>query len=1815
MSPLSSLLPPAYAKNAEHEAKQRSQAIASGLRHALENRTGKARHWVNALQQHLRLKYSISTEERDSLAGVCLDLLQVTADIDLQVKIANCTSSLLKQGPGYRTGSALKVQWRPMLDLYSRAFHEELKGGPEATTSTEKNDDIETDDIHVGVGSFGRLASSLRRLLERCRAFFVDSHGERDSVVAEILDAVLPKMMPLDSYSCALGQGLLTLFLPSHTCTAALKERLLPKCMEMWSWVEGNAAWDHSWMSLLARIARDQYLYAGEQMVSVNGLWEEDVIKSIFSKLLRCMDVAVASSRGQLGKGARQELPGIYSRLFSPSQRGLQSRLFDKAATWIVFALHTPDFSSFEANSVAPLFRRLFASLSTYYHPSNSSGAWSGKLAALLDGICCSLEERVNVEKNNADEYPSFKGGDRSLFLSEDALDSTIDVLLPLSVEALYSKDGGLQNAAQSALRALSWLSPALVLKAAQEQVYEALQSVTSSYKAPTAISLLSHVAIPMVQTASFDGASMLRELLPSILPGIDTNDKEKTTATLATFYAFLSAKEDWLHAGLEDWGSLFLARLSTFFEHERAPNDSSSSSRGEKMRSMVFDRLLLDTLSAFFARTPSASKRRIFDRVWKELGSLSHASSEASHWYKIVAEALPHLDASLAIQKAVQALSTLLDEEAGKTVFKTDCTDSEITWRLSILGAAIRGLCSSAGTSLLLAHDNFVAGVVSACLLSRQKARFEAGLSLLGNAMAIACHSHVATFSKVQDGGGALVSLECIAVAWNEPSVESIQWASSMVDNALSAARSLLTDNDMKDMSVKETNRQSLAVIKALEETAGPLFSAAASPPDLTDPYNLPCTVGEPLAGAKADMWRRSVEEILSLVMATVEKSQDDVNSLTAWCSAAGVHLASFGGAMANDWTAEEWLYRARKHKYFAFLSGNEWESRSRNGESLGLKRRMLRSVACSRVEILHQKRLKERNGLAFKSSAAEHLLECLRSLSFHLYVEVRKAAQKALTTSLVEGFHDTVHDELHYFISTLATPPASSLAPDLREAQVKGCLHLLTSRALLRKVAKNRRLQCEFLEALLSTQALENPTVQTLVLQGFLAFSALFYTLPWHPLVHNNPSDKADIKAEATTVLHECLANILGLLSQAGAERLHWRYRMMASTSLLLLLRSPRSLSDQQSVDNFTAATSVMLGDLTAPVPVIRQVALVGLVRVISWLSSTSANGAMKTVRDSVASSLSLAFTSAEWCSSVLSLIAEEHHFATEAEEAQSSRSNGIQALLSRFNLDSSSASLLTAFLGSNSGQGGGHDELLKSVMALVASLATHKAKHWPATWAILERSPFSVTNCHFFAAVLQLIDCDSRAVLQGCMATMATASDQKEQVTAFELMAAFSKSSLLSDAAAVEFSSSGCSDVISQALYSPLGNSSDLATSIRFVLSLPGAEQLLPAILDAIGVTGCASPQSRTVSQLNRQVECFRAVAAEVKTLSSLGPLLEHIRGHFLSHPYLSVRIGVSRLLAELTRSSAFSPTPVVDSLLDILKSQPGKNLADQNSVFKRETLLLLLLNANSAGVLSRLPQLPSIVAAVLKSVCDPSKDVSTKARAALALLAQAPFSSDDAAAVVATAIVLSQDDDWRVRGAALPFLQLRSFFDRMDEGLGDNQTAPPALLEAVLERLEDENIEVRELASDALASLQRGREHNSEELLSLAEKFEKNARANRPTRKRRGKKPVTTEDAPQAAKMEGRERRRHAAVLGLAALVRLSPYAVPAWLPQVLMALSEYNNDAPSVSRTVREAFQEFWRTHQDQWPSLRITAFTSEQADTISDMLISPSYYG
>lgn len=235
------------------------------------------------------------------------------------------------------------------------------------------------------------------------------------------------------------------------------------------------------------------------------------------------------------------------------------------------------------------------------------------------------------------------------------------------------------------------------------------------------------------------------------------------------------------------------------------------------------------------------------------------------------------------------------------------------------------------------------------------------------------------------------------------------------------------------------------------------------------------------------------------------------------------------------------------------------------------------------------------------------------------------------------------------------------------------------------------------------------------------------------------------------------------------------------------------------------------------------------------------------------------------------------------------------------------------------------------------------------------------------------------------------------------------------------------------------------------------------------------------------------------------------------------------------------------------------------------------------------------LPLVVAA-------PDEDfklLAARAASVLKHVALPPGALRDAARALAAAVVDSAS--WRARATALALAQQLAF--RNAPVLG--AVAVEELRVAVSTACADERAEVRELASATLSGVLRvGGAASLERERAEAEAA---VRAGTLTlRTARRKAAAAAGSARRSAVTVGATSARHGDLLRLAACLQSRPYDLDSWMEPTLMALSDAACEPPPLRDTVKRAFQEFRRTHQDTWEAHVVPALSAEALEVINE---------
>ncbi|CCJ28220.1 unnamed protein product [Pneumocystis jirovecii] len=180
------------------------------------------------------------------------------------------------------------------------------------------------------------------------------------------------------------------------------------------------------------------------------------------------------------------------------------------------------------------------------------------------------------------------------------------------------------------------------------------------------------------------------------------------------------------------------------------------------------------------------------------------------------------------------------------------------------------------------------------------------------------------------------------------------------------------------------------------------------------------------------------------------------------------------------------------------------------------------------------------------------------------------------------------------------------------------------------------------------------------------------------------------------------------------------------------------------------------------------------------------------------------------------------------------------------------------------------------------------------------------------------------------------------------------------------------------------------------------------------------------------------------------------------------------------------------------------------------------------------------------------------------------------------------IMTSSENWHHKLNVFPLLQ--SFFFRNLFTL--HQNCHKKLLKEIKLLLQDPQIEVRLSAASTLTGIiQCARNTSKTDILQLLKQFS-DLLTDNPLQKNCATLTVIS---------------RHAAVLGLSALVMAFPYDTPEpWIPPVVSRLARIGLDPHPIGSTVRKFVADFKKTHSDTWDMDQKT-FTKDELDDLSEL--------
>jgi len=365
------------------------------------------------------------------------------------------------------------------------------------------------------------------------------------------------------SNSCFRAQIMLYLFHPSK-CSSAYYLEVMPKWMESWRNVDRCPEYDYLWMVMFGRTRK--YIHPRDHdwgalrrhLLTQCGYWLQIPFGGVSSD----------KSFPHAAQAGKRSFPSRLKAFVGSGSKYEEGIDFVGRLTKLLMFCSGPH-ATIETNdagmdSEAPKLSEGTAELLSflnfvkpYFNPSNT-GSWTFPLGAFLHYLSYEVSHRIGImaglnvlKSSHPNSYEQLCNDEPYLSCIElpgHEIVAFLDTLLPLCQQALYSKNGSVSHAGETALLYLAQVDPVRVAPPMIDFGLRALDisSVNLAHQAPSALSALTRLFQPALRQCPTMVLSRLPEMLRLSLAGIDSNDQNKTMRTLI-FYRNLVM---WLPVG-----------------------------------------------------------------------------------------------------------------------------------------------------------------------------------------------------------------------------------------------------------------------------------------------------------------------------------------------------------------------------------------------------------------------------------------------------------------------------------------------------------------------------------------------------------------------------------------------------------------------------------------------------------------------------------------------------------------------------------------------------------------------------------------------------------------------------------------------------------------------------------------------------------------------------------------------------------------------------------------------------------------------------------------------------------------------------------------------------------------------------------------------------------------------------------------------------------------------------------------------------------------------------------------------------------------
>lgn len=862
---------------------------------------------------------------------------------------------------------------------------------------------------------------------------------------------------------------------------------------------------------------------------------------------------------------------------------------------WMVYMIN-------RENSCLEHIKKLFKSIESFYHPSNTDKRWHTKLQQFLYKLPACYVKRIYRERFKKNIWS--RRVPESHKLTDDQTNQFVDALMPVVLTSMFNQQG--ITSAALAFRDLSVLRPERVIPPILDRLYGSYETLTEPHRLLASINCMASVVPAMVRPCKFftEGPSHVVPLLLNSLPGIDSNDMRKCiavfrfVATLAAHirmknYSYLVDERPDLSyeqqqlclstAQFEDFVIQFLDKCFVLIENtatatfSNLDQESKLKSGEEGIVEAAISSVTLSILAQASPEIQRAALDKIHSHVTRHLFDTKTQGKAIASLCLACAKSAPQETLAKFVPHFTRLILTLTDNDE---VFKESTLDDELLFSLLLLSEIVR--CNS---PCILDYKDLIVSVLKRALKLCAKEGYMLGCAILRHLVRALTNISSCDWKNIDyddelnrkredewpfDNWGSTSHINELKVKWEIPSPESQKFALELLESFLKdAVRDLVDWTEGRCQLTREEIQRSLHIILSSLVGGASALPPLEAPVIELCPYEVPIvtmcvknTGTEPFNFSDGTNIRRWVLESLQSVLSHILKfNEDDTKSLTMVCEIYATAISYFG------YNKTEIRMAAQRIK--SMKSGASYKL-------LGPKRH-LRYFLVERVAQQHRSMLMNKGQPEFTTLHLD-VLKSLFELSQSHYVEVRVLAQ------------DTVYMMLNYFpfSETILVP---MLVSELQKREIehnkfKGLLHLVVGRRSCSSIVidANWSYLRQIWPALVESPHSEKPSIVklldricNLVQKGFDTFE-LYYKFPdkikqiaagvWSStgidLDKYKPPDEEILKKVMSNVdqrnkqrVIDYEQLVLKLVTLIEDPHLHWHRRIVAYSLIAHLMR----------------------------------------------------------------------------------------------------------------------------------------------------------------------------------------------------------------------------------------------------------------------------------------------------------------------------------------------------------------------------------------------------------------------------------------------------------------------------------------------------------------------------------------------------------------------------------------------------------------------------------------------------------------------------------